>query len=84
MEWMLVATLSFFLCTFLFLRYRGLEPGWYLSLLGVCLSDEGEAILFLLVPLVGLFSASFSLCEASCRIAKVSLLILLLEWESQQ
>ena len=42
-----------------------------------CLSVEGEPVLFLLVPLEGPLSASFNLFEASCRIAKVSLLILL-------
>ena len=74
---MFVATLNFFLCRFLFLRYRGLDSGGYLSLQVDCLSDDGELVLFLLVPLEGPLSASFNLFEASCRSAKVSLLILL-------
>ena len=40
----------------------------YLSLIVDCLSDDGEPVLFLLVPLVGPLSASFNLFEAVCRI----------------
>ena len=52
-ECILVATLSFFLCRFLFFRYRGLDSGGYLSLLEDCLFPERESLLFLLTPLAG-------------------------------
>ena len=73
-ECMLVATLNFFLCRFLFLRYRDFDSGGYLSLLEDCLSPERE----LLTPLAGWFSRFLSLEAASSRTARVSLLILLI------